>query len=140
MRWAVSLLLVSALLVQARPAGADASQEARTRFEKGTTLYDLGQYLDAAHEYEEAYKLRNSPPLLFNIGQAYRLAGEHAKALRAYRSYLRRVPDASNRAEVTGYIALCEKRASAEPAAKSADKPAPAEPATPPPSPRPAIA
>jgi tetratricopeptide (TPR) repeat protein len=121
---ALSLLLALAF---ADAAAAD-PPDARALYEHGTTLYDLGQYREAAHEYEAAFKLHQSPPLLFNIAQAYRLGGDPANALRAYRSYLRRSPDATNRAEVTQYIATCEKQLAAAP--KVSEPPPPAEPTT----------
>ncbi len=87
-------------------AHADSSTaSAKAHYEKGTTLYDLGRYLDAAHEYEEAYAAKNDPALLFNVAQAYRLGGDNAAALRTYRSFLRRVPDPPNRADVERHIA-----------------------------------
>ena len=47
--------------------------------------------------------------LLFNIGQAYRLWDRPEDAIRAYKNYLRRVPDAVNRADVEKKIADLEK-------------------------------
>lgn len=88
----------------AQPSFADARVDARTHYERGTSLFDLGKYHDAAVEYEKAYELKNDPALLFNIGQAYRLANDHVEALTAYRSYLRRSPDAPNRVEVQSHI------------------------------------
>jgi tetratricopeptide (TPR) repeat protein len=82
---------------------------AKAHYEKGTTLYDLGKYLEAAREYEEAYSAKNDPALLFNIAQAYRLGGDSPAALRTYRSYLRRVPDASNRQDVERHIANLQR-------------------------------
>jgi tetratricopeptide (TPR) repeat protein len=85
-------------------AHADDAKLARQHFEDGSRLYDLGKFRDAAHEYEEAYKYKPDPALLFNIGQAYRAAGDAQEAVTAYKSYLRRVPDASNRLEVEGHV------------------------------------
>jgi tetratricopeptide (TPR) repeat protein len=84
---------------------ADATAKAREHFVKGTAHYDLGRYREAALEYEAAYEAKNEPSLLFNIGQAYRLAGDLPNALRAYKSFVRRVPDSPLRAEVEGQIA-----------------------------------
>jgi tetratricopeptide (TPR) repeat protein len=86
---------------------------ARQHFQKGSTLYDLGQFHDAAKEYEEAYKAHSDPALLFNIGQAYRFANEPAEAVRAYRSYLRRVPNAPHRVEIEGHITRLQAAMSA---------------------------
>lgn len=87
---------------------------AREDFERGTRAYDLGHYAEAAKEYEAAYRAKDDPALLFNIGQAYRGANEPEKAIVAFRSYLRRVPEASNRDEVEARIAELQRLADAE--------------------------
>jgi tetratricopeptide (TPR) repeat protein len=90
-----------AVLTLAAPARAgDATSEAREHFRRGTTLYDLRRYREAAREYEAAYELKDEPALLFNIAQAYRLAAAYDEAIGAYRSFLRRQPRSPNRAEV----------------------------------------
>jgi len=101
-------IALSSLLVIALTSGralADDAKLARQHFDDGSKLYDLGKFRDAAREYEEAYKYKPDPALLFNIGQAYRAAGDAEAALTAYRSFLRKVPDAPNRADVEGHIA-----------------------------------
>jgi tetratricopeptide (TPR) repeat protein len=102
-------LWVALCAALASPVRAEDRATARTHYEQGTTLYDLGKYREAAQEYEHAFRLRPDPALLFNIAQAYRLGGAYADALRAYKSYLRRQPQADNRAEVTAHIAKLEK-------------------------------
>jgi tetratricopeptide (TPR) repeat protein len=101
-RVVLSLLLVAVAAGTAQ--AADDARLARQHFEDGSRLYDLGKFRDAAREYEEAYKYKPDPALLFNIGQAYRAAGDVGEALTAYKSYLRRMPEARNRAEVAGHI------------------------------------
>jgi tetratricopeptide (TPR) repeat protein len=128
MRLLLALMLVVAVPMPAS-VRADEGQDARAHYEKGTTLYDLGQYAEAAHEYELAFKLRPSAALLFNIGQAYRLAHEWTTAARTYRAYLRRAPDAANRTQVLDYITACERAAAGAPGPEPrAEKPAPAQP------------
>jgi hypothetical protein len=100
-RLAFALALISGLFTVAH---ADNKKLMREHFERGSALYDLGKYHDAVVEYEEAYKAKPDPALLFNIAQCYRLAHEPESALRIYRSYLRRVPNAPNREEVEQYI------------------------------------
>lgn len=124
------------LFCVAAAARADNPALARQHFERGSTLYDLGQFHQAAKEYEEAYKNKSDPVLLFNIGQAYRFAGENADALLAYRAYLRRLPDAANRQEVEARIARLQQLVDAQKASAPppAPKPAPttvARPAAP---------
>jgi tetratricopeptide (TPR) repeat protein len=84
--------------------GDDSSRAAMEHYRRGTRAYDLGRFLEAASEYEKAYEAKESPALLYNLGQAYRGAGEHQKALNAYRAYLRNAPEATNREEVTHFI------------------------------------
>lgn len=128
-------LLVLASL-QSLAAADESALLAKEHFHRGTKLYDLGHYLEAAAEYERAYEAKESPALLYNLGQAYRLAGEHQKALGAYRSYLRHLPEAPNRAEVLGFIDALKRTLEAQkqaqekpPTAAIADKePAHAEP------------
>jgi tetratricopeptide (TPR) repeat protein len=110
MRKGISYVAVIVLaLAGSTAARADASADARAKFERGSTLYDLGKYVEAAHAYEEAYQIKNDPALLFNIGQAYRLGGDNVQALRAYRAFLRRVPDTPNRPDVERHIANLQR-------------------------------
>jgi tetratricopeptide (TPR) repeat protein len=88
------------LLAYSTIAFAEDARSAREHFERGSTAYDLGRFADAAREYELAYEAKNDPALLFNIGQAWRFAKEHEKAILAFRAYLRREPRTARRAEV----------------------------------------
>jgi tetratricopeptide (TPR) repeat protein len=100
MRNRATISMVAAVVLFSAPVGAEDAKQAKEHFERGTTAYDLQRYAEAAREYELAYEAKNDPALLFNIGQAYRFAGDYAKAIGAFKSYLRRVPKLSNRAEV----------------------------------------
>ena len=104
-----ALSTMTLVLALSAPALADDARLARQHFEAGSKLYDLGKFIDAAHEYEEAYKAKSDPALLFNIGQAYRAAGKPDEALVAYKSYLRNAPDAPNRSDVEEHIAKLQK-------------------------------
>lgn len=88
---------------------ADDVGAARDHYRKGTRAYDLGHYDEAVKEYEAAYRAKDDPALLFNIAQAYRLSGDLPNAIRTYRSFLRRVPEAPNRAEVDKRIIELQK-------------------------------
>jgi tetratricopeptide (TPR) repeat protein len=148
------LIAVAALLLTLVPATAhaeDATETARQHYNKGTTLFDLGRYKEAAAEYELAYQAKNDAAILFNIAQVYRLAGEPARAITFYRSYLRRTPNATNRAEVELKIAELQRAIDQQehaklgppdgtlrPDASSAKAQPIAEPAAPPPTAAPA--
>ncbi|MGB8299070.1 MAG: tetratricopeptide repeat protein [Polyangia bacterium] len=142
MRYVVAAAALLAL--SAGVARGDDEGSAREHYVKGTRAYELGLYDEAIAEYMAAYKIKDDPALLFNLGQAHRLAGQAAEALRLYKTYLSKVPEAANRADVEGKIRelkeLVEKQKQqpqTEPPAVSAPVPPPpaAEPAPPIPAP-----
>jgi tetratricopeptide (TPR) repeat protein len=71
---------------------ASDSRAARAAFQKGQTEYNLGNYAEAAKQFEETYRIKPVPALLFNIAQCYRFIGNLEKAVQTYRSYLRNAP------------------------------------------------
>lgn len=71
----------------AHAAEGDAA-EAKLHFERGTSAYALGDYAQAAVEYESAFKRKPDAALLYNAAQAHRLAGHKERALQLYESYL----------------------------------------------------
>lgn len=96
----IALAILLTCLTAGRAAAQDPAvkEQARALNDRGTAEYRLGYYDKAANLYEEAYRLLPDPALLYNVGQAYRMAGQRDKALNAYKSYLRTsTPDAPNR-------------------------------------------
>lgn len=79
-----------------------AEAQAEAEYAEGERRYNLGDYGGAASAFEHAYELSGIPELLFDIGQAHRLAGpEHcAAARRSYSAYLRSVPNSPHEREV----------------------------------------
>jgi hypothetical protein len=57
---------------------------------------------------KRAYVVHGEAGILFDSGECHRLLGQNAEALDSYRSYLRRKPDAANRAAVETLIAKLE--------------------------------
>jgi tetratricopeptide (TPR) repeat protein len=102
MRYVVAAAALLAL--SAGVARGDDEASARDHYVKGTRAYELGLYDEAIAEYMAAYKTKDDPALLFNLGQAHRLAGHTAEALRFYKTYLSKVPEAVNRADVEAKI------------------------------------
>jgi tetratricopeptide (TPR) repeat protein len=96
--WAALVVAVVAVAPSAR--AEDDIAAAREHYFRGTRLFDLRRFREAAKQYELAYEAKDDPKLLFNIGQAYRNAKDYEDAIGAFRSYLRRVPNAPHRAEV----------------------------------------
>jgi tetratricopeptide (TPR) repeat protein len=83
--------------------------EMKAHYEKATRAYDLGKYQEAVDEYQKAYEIGGDPPMLYNIGQAYRLNDQPTEAIRFYRRYLQRSPNARNRDDVERKITDLEK-------------------------------
>ena len=111
------VIFLSLLLVPGVWAAEQPSNVATVHVRKATAAYNLGKYVEAAKEYEAAYEQTLDPNLLFNIGQAYRLAGEREKALTAYRSFIRSAPESEQRHLAESKIRELERRHSTMPPA-----------------------
>jgi tetratricopeptide (TPR) repeat protein len=98
------------LLLLCGPALADATAEAREHFRKAQTHYALGEFEDAAREYADAYRLREEPAILFNIGQAYRQMRKWQQAWFHYNQYLSKDPEAPNRVETESLLEQMRRR------------------------------
>jgi len=105
-------LLLAAPAAPAPAPAADAANVAKAKelFQAGQKLYKAGKYAEAIARFEEAYAARPHPVIFFNIGKCWEQLSENAKALRAYRDYLRLAPDAKDRDTVTDAMANLERR------------------------------
>jgi tetratricopeptide (TPR) repeat protein len=103
------LLVIAITAAAASTAVADERTSAREHYLNGKKAFELGQFEEAISEYAAAYRLKDDPALLYNLGQAHRLAGHAAEALHFYKVYLNRLPNAPNRDEVVTKIAELEK-------------------------------
>jgi tetratricopeptide (TPR) repeat protein len=111
-----------------RPSGKKAAATARAHYKKGMKAYDLGRFDEAVSEFEAAYDIDDNTAYLFNIAQAYRRGNNDSKALEFYKTYLRKAPDAADRANVESILANIEKKltpTAPPPAASTAPAPVP---------------
>jgi tetratricopeptide (TPR) repeat protein len=105
----VLVALLAAHMAWAGPTENSDREAARIATKQATAAYNLGHYDEAASLYEESYTRVPDPILLYDLGQSYRQANKLDKALIAYRSYLRTVPeDAPNRERVKQWVAELE--------------------------------
>ena len=81
-------------------APAHVQQDAKKYLQQGVVAYKEGRYKDAVDLFLTANRLVPSPALSFNAARAYSQLGDTTNALRWYRDYLRRAPEAPDRAEV----------------------------------------
>jgi tetratricopeptide (TPR) repeat protein len=99
------MLVVAFLLaVVARPARADDLAAARAAYKNASQHFKLGEYEPALEAFKEAYRLREDPSFLFNIGQCHRLLGQRTEAIAAFHAYLNDAKHAPNRADVEAII------------------------------------
>ncbi len=92
------------------PAESADVAKAKELFQWAQKLYKQARYTEAIAKFEEAYAARPHPVIYFNIGKCYEQLGETAKAMRAYKDYLRLMPDAADKETVTDAIANLERR------------------------------
>src|SRR5947207_1312620 len=104
----VSVVVILLVSSTARAGDSDVS-EARDHYRRGTKAFELGSYEEAIKEYAAAYRLRDDPALLYNLGQANRLGNHPTEALRFFRLFLIKVPDTQSRSEVEAKIAELQK-------------------------------
>lgn len=116
-------------------AQSDNEQAARAAFEQGRALYDGGNFAEAAASFEQAYRLSGRDALLYNLYLAYRDANEQQKAADALRTYLRKVEQIENRAQLEARLRSLDEGLSrardSQPAPATA--PAPLDGTAPPP-------
>jgi tetratricopeptide (TPR) repeat protein len=95
--------------VIAKPKDKGGAEQAQELFEKASTDYKLQKYEDALANFEEVYRLTNSPAVLFNIGQCYKQLNRLEDALKAFRSFVRDDPKNALRANAEARIQEIEK-------------------------------
>jgi tetratricopeptide (TPR) repeat protein len=93
----------------AEPREEAAVGEARERYKRGVEAYRLGRYAEAVELFRQADALAPSAPLSFNIARAFDKLGDASNALRWYRDYLRRAPQAPNAGEATSRVRFYEE-------------------------------
>jgi len=81
-----------------------AKERAHLLYEKGVTAYREGRFYDAVDIFLETNRLYPDPKFSYNIGRAFEGMGNQASALRYYREYLRRLPEAPDAREVEGHV------------------------------------
>lgn len=88
---------------------AVAKARAQLLFEKGVTAYREGRFYDAVDIFIETNRLYPDPKLSYNVGKSFEGMGNQADALRYYREYLRRLPDAPDARDVDGHVHQLEQ-------------------------------
>jgi tetratricopeptide (TPR) repeat protein len=125
----IGLVSLWMLLWLAAPsAAAEDTRNAKEAYHDGLKHYDLNEYQEAIVAFKRAYWLTEDPKVLLDLAQCYRGLGVREEALKFYRSYLRKVPDAANRDDVQRVIEKLESGTAAAAPARPPVAPAPAPP------------
>lgn len=103
------MVVATVLAAQVPVWAAASSKDARRVYDEATAAFGLGRYAEAAEKYEAAFSLRPDPALLYNAAQAYRLAGNRARALELYRNYVRLYPEGTNAEDARSHVAALKK-------------------------------
>jgi len=85
-------LAVLACAAAAHAQSNDDISRARTHFEAGRALYQLGNYDEALREFAAGYELAPRPQFLLNLGQCYRKLDNLEQARAMYQRYLHDAP------------------------------------------------
>jgi hypothetical protein len=108
---ALGIALVCAVPARARAdapsaeAGAEARRsEAKARFDEGVNAFREHRWVDAVQAFRQADAIAPSAALSFNIAKTYERLEDVTGALRWYRDFLRRSPQAANSGEVEARV------------------------------------
>ncbi|MBN1654330.1 MAG: tetratricopeptide repeat protein [Deltaproteobacteria bacterium] len=103
--------LLAALFVFAntRVSAQSDDQIARSAFRLGNAHYENGEFIEAAKEFEKAYKYSGKAQLLYNLYLAYRDANLPEKAADALRRYLKESEEVPNREQIEAKLRALER-------------------------------
>jgi tetratricopeptide (TPR) repeat protein len=101
---AVLVLAVTAAPVLASPLDNPTDAKALDHLRLGNRHLDLEHYDEAIEEYEAGALAEPVPIFWLNIGLAHRKAGRYADAVRAYRTFLSKIGDEPDAAEIRAQV------------------------------------
>jgi tetratricopeptide (TPR) repeat protein len=107
----------------------DATAKARGLFQQAEVHFGVGEFEAALKLYKDAYRAKQLPAFLFNIGQCHRHLSRYPKALFFYRQYLERATDDTYKAEAKRLIKVCERELEKRPPASKPVQPPQSDPA-----------
>src|ERR1700742_4044468 len=94
----------------------DDVMRAKTHYEAGHALYNLGNYTEAQREFAAGYQLVARPGFLLHLGQCARKLGNLQHAKEMYQRFLSAIPDKDpQRAEATQVLAELDKQLAEQP-------------------------
>src|SRR6516164_2699713 len=109
-----SLLAAPAAIAFAPPAESapctGSVDEARRHMERGFLLYDKKQFLEAAAEFDAAYRAQAFSAFLANAAMAYQEALDFPNAILRYKAFLAAEPNPPDLAKIKVLLTWLEKQ------------------------------
>lgn len=127
MRMLLAVTVLGLLAGPARAADDEKTTAAKRFYETGTLLYDRGEFLDAAKEFERAYREQPKAALLYNIASSYDKGGDRAHAVENYRKYVALMPGSPDVASAKARADVLDREEKELAAARAAASARPAE-------------
>ena len=78
--------------------------------DRGRTLYENGEFVDALDAFQDAYTIFPHPDVLYRVAECQEKMGDDADAIANYKKFLRQSPDAPERKRIEGVISVLERR------------------------------
>jgi tetratricopeptide (TPR) repeat protein len=119
-------VLIACLLASVAHAGPQ--DDAKSHFKQGKAYEEAGAFARAAEEFEAAYAIDPRAEILFDIAQAYRLAGDKQRAIDNFKRFLDARPDGKAADEARLLVAELQRQIDE---ARAKEPTPPAEPAHP---------
>ena len=113
------VIVLGLLISVTAPSWADSTSSARAHFQQATAHFAVGEFAEAAAEYQAAFKIKSDPALLFDAAQAWRQAGEHKRALVCFKNYVSLFPHAAQVAIAREHIDKLKEAIAAEEKART---------------------
>lgn len=91
-------------------SASQADPTAEMLYSEGQAAYDRADYVLAIDRWQESYRLSQEPALLYNVAQAYRMAGDCTHALSSYRQFVAADPLSERRPLADDFVRELEGR------------------------------
>ncbi len=121
-RFLISVLSLGTVAASITPAwaqersfedlSANEKQRLATLIDAAKKEYDVGNFESSLESFQRAYDIYPHPDILYRMGLCYERLGEDSAAVRLYRQFLDKVPNAPERPRIEKTIAIIESRIS----------------------------
>lgn len=113
-RSSAALLMLCVLLAGPDARAESVEAQAKRIAMEGKKAFDTGDFVTAIARYEDAYKLKAAPGLLFNLGQCHRKTGNLDASLSYFKRYLETNPPAAQATATEQVVAEVKAQLDAE--------------------------